>query len=69
MNIQDKHVVFEFRDGTIMKKRKKQKVLRYHNITLNADKEGHYRQLLMLFTKWRKEEVDLYMVVHHMKKV
>ena len=59
MNIQDKQVVFEFRDGTIMKKRKKQKVLRYHNITLNADKEGHYRQLLMLFTKWRKEEVDL----------
>lgn len=51
--------MFEFRDGTIMKKRKKQKVLRYHSIALNVDKEGHYRKLLMLFTKWRKEETDL----------
>lgn len=33
-------------------------MLRFHNITLNADKEGHYRQLLM-FTKWRNEEVYL----------
>ena len=32
--------------------------MRFHNITLNADKEGHYRQLLM-FTKWRNEEVYL----------
>lgn len=51
--------IFEFRDRTIMKKRKKQKVLRYHSIALNVDKEGHYRKLLMLFTKWRKEETDL----------
>lgn len=55
----NEQTLFEFRDGTIMKKRKKQKVLRYHTIALNVDREGHYRQLLMLFTKWRKEETDL----------
>lgn len=47
----NEQTLFEFRDGTIMKKRKKQKVLRYHTIALNVDREGHYRQLLMLFTK------------------
>lgn len=50
----NEQTVFEYRDGTIMKKRKKQKVLRYHTIALNVDREDHYRQLLMLFTKWRK---------------
>lgn len=55
----NEQTLFEFRDGTIMKKRKKQTVLRYHTIALNVDREGHFRQLLMLFTKWRKEETDL----------
>lgn len=41
-----------------MKKCKKQKVLRYYIIVLNVDREGYYRQLLMLFIKWRKEEID-----------
>lgn len=35
----------------------KQKVIRYH-ISLNKNKEGHYRQMIMLFTKWRNEKVD-----------
>lgn len=64
----NEQTLFEFRDGTIMKKRKKQKVLRYHTIALNVDRKGHYRQLLM-FTKWRKEEQIFYMAVIHMKKV
>ena len=36
-------LVYEFKDSTIMKKRKKQKVIRYHLVSENADKEGHYR--------------------------
>ena len=52
-------IVYEFRDGTIAQKRRKQRVIRYHKISLNVDKEGHYRQLLMLFTSWRNEETDL----------
>ena len=50
---------YEFRDGTIMRLRKKQKVLRYHKVSVNVDKEEHYRQQLMLFTAWRNEETDL----------
>ena len=57
---ENKSLIFEFKDGTLMKKRKKQKVIRYQPITLNADKECHYRQLIMLFTSWRKEETDLF---------
>lgn len=36
----------------------KQKVIRYH-ISLNENKKGHYRQMIMVFTKWRNEKVDL----------
>lgn len=32
----NEQTVFEYRDGTIMKKRKKHKVLRYHTIALKA---------------------------------
>ena len=58
--IESNQTLYEFKDGTIMKKRKKQKVIRYQPIALNADREGHYRQLVMLFTAWRNEEVDLF---------
>ena len=51
--------VYEFRDGTIMRKRKKQKVIRYHKVNINVDREEHYRQQLMLFTSWRNEDTDL----------
>ena len=53
-------LIFEFKDGTLLKNRKKQKVIRYQPITLNSDKERHYRQLIMLFTSWKKEETDLF---------
>lgn len=37
-------------------------------LCVNKDKEGHYRQMIMLFTKWRNEKVNL---LHgcHMRKV
>lgn len=51
-NLSCKREIFEFKDE------KTQKVIRYH-ISLNENKEGHYRQMIMLFTKWRNEKVDL----------
>ena len=41
-NISD---IIEFRDGTLMRKRKKQKVLHYNKVSENESKEEHYRQL------------------------
>lgn len=60
-NLSCEREIFEFKDGTVMRKREKknQKVIRYHNISLNENKEGHYRQMSMLFTKWRNEKVEL----------
>lgn len=55
----DEEQTYEFRDGLIMRKRKKQKVLRYSRISKNANEEQHYRGLIMLFTVWRNEERDL----------
>jgi hypothetical protein len=51
--------VFELKDGTVLRKRKKLKVLRYHKASLNDDTEEYYRHILMLFTAWRNEDVDL----------
>lgn len=68
-NLSCEREIFEFKDGTVMRKRKKQKVIRYHNISLNENKEGHYRQMIMLVTKWRNEKITFCMAVHHMKKV
>ena len=42
-----------------MRKRKKQKVIRYHKVNINVDREEHYRQQLMLLTSWRNEDTDL----------
>lgn len=41
------------------KQTKNQKGIRYHNISLIEDKEGHYRQMVILFTKCRDEKVGL----------
>lgn len=58
-NKNETNSIIEFVDGTLMKRRNKQKVLRYQMVSENENKEKHYRQLLMLFTSWRNEEVDL----------
>lgn len=41
------------------KQTKNQNGIRYHNISLIEDKEGHYRQMVILFTKCRDEKVGL----------
>lgn len=54
----EKTDVFHFHDGTIIRKRKVQKVLRYCKFNKEHDRENYFRELLMLFTSWRNESVD-----------
>lgn len=56
---ENKSKIIEFKDGTSLKKRSRQKVLRYNKVSENENKEEHYIQLLMLFTSWINEECDL----------
>ena len=41
------------------KKRKKARIIRSVWFNKQADPEKHYRELIMLFTAWRNEEIDL----------
>lgn len=50
---------YKFRNGTEIIKRKKPMILRWVHFDIETDSEKHYRELLMLFTPWRKEEKNL----------
>ena len=47
--------IIEFCCGTVMRKRKSQKVIYWHYTPLNNDREEHFRERIMLFTCWRNE--------------
>lgn len=46
-------------NGTLLKKRKKHKVIRYVRYNKDQDPENFYREQLMLFYPWKKELEDL----------
>lgn len=46
-------------DGGILKKRKRQKILRYVRFNKQTDENNYYRELVMLFHPWRKENLDI----------
>lgn len=48
-----------FRNGVEIVKRKKPCVLRWVHFDKETDPEKYYRELLMLFTHWRKGDEDL----------
>lgn len=48
-----------FRNGVEIVKRKKPCVLRWVHFDKETDSEKYYRELLMLFTHWRKGDEDL----------
>lgn len=50
---------YVFRNGVEIVKRKKPCVLRWVHFDKETDPEKYYRELLMLFTHWRKEDKDL----------
>lgn len=47
------------KNGTLLKKRKKHKVIRYVRYNKDQDPENFYREQLMLFYPWKKEMEDL----------
>lgn len=47
------------RDGSVLKQRKHQKIIRYVRFNSNQDPENYHREQLMLFLPWRRETEDL----------
>jgi len=52
-------VKYEMADGGILRKRRRQKVLRYVRYNKESDPANYYRELIMLFHPWRKECDDV----------
>lgn len=50
---------YHMKDGSILKLRKTQKVIRYVRYNKEQDSENYFREQLMLFYPWRNEENDL----------
>ena len=50
---------FVLRDGTVLFRRKTQKIIRYVRYSKVHDSENYYREQLMLYTPWRKEPDDI----------
>lgn len=46
-------------DGSILRLRKTSKIIRYVRYNKEQDPENYFREQLMLFYPWRKEEIDL----------
>ena len=42
-------------NGIVLRKRKKQKIIRFVNYRMKADPEEYYRERVLLYTVWRKE--------------
>lgn len=55
----DLEQTYMFKNGTEIVKRKKQSILRWVHFDVETDSEKYYRELLMLFTQWRNEGMDL----------
>lgn len=50
---------YEMKDGSVLKRRKTQKILRYVRFNREQDPENYFREQLMLFFPWRNEDHDL----------
>ena len=50
---------YKLKGGLKLVKRKKAKIIRYVRYHKEKDPEKHYREQLMLYTPWRKENIDL----------
>lgn len=47
------------KDGSVLKRQKTQKILRYVRFNREQDPENYFREQLMLFFPWRNEDHDL----------
>jgi hypothetical protein len=63
--IDEKSVALKMKSGKgWIKKRKKQKIIRFRSFKLHQDPENYYREQLMLFLPWGNEEVDVIDINH-----
>ncbi|CAF1543168.1 unnamed protein product [Adineta ricciae] len=64
----DKSTALKMKNGKgWIKKRTKQKIIRYRYFKLHQDAENYYREQLMLFLPWTNEEEELIHVNHEEK--
>lgn len=54
----DEHEI-PMREGTVLRKRKKPKIIRYVRYNREQELENFFREQLMLFYPWRNESQDL----------
>ncbi|XP_061173536.1 uncharacterized protein LOC133182702 [Saccostrea echinata] len=47
------------KNGIIIRQRKKAKCIRYVNYSIKIDSENHFRERILLFHPWRKEQIDI----------
>ena len=50
---------YPMNDGSVLKLRKTSQIIRYIRYNKDVDSENYYREQLMLFYPWRKEDCDL----------
>ena len=55
----DDQLILEMKNGVKIKRRSTSKVIRYVRFNKKSDEENHFREKLLLFHPWRKEESDL----------
>jgi len=53
-------VYFALRDGSgFIRERNRPSIIRYSPFNINIDRQNYFRALVMLFSPWRDEQVDL----------
>ena len=62
LDMENQNPIFpmHLRNGILIKKRRKRKVIRFVNYKRKVDPENYCRERLLLYTAWRNEEFDLY---------
>lgn len=51
--------IIEMKNGIILRRRKKAKIIQYRGFNKSHDSENYYREQLMLYVPWRNEKKDI----------
>ena len=55
----DENTLLTLKNGIVIKRRRKDRIIRYVHYNKKSDPENHYREKLLLFMPWRNENVDV----------
>ena len=55
----DENTLLTLKNGIVIKRRRKDRIIRYVHYNKKSDPENHYREKLLLFLPWRNENVDV----------